>query len=96
MLLALMANCTENAGFLQGLKVAEARATVIEKLRENNLLVRQKAITHSVNVHERCKKEIEYIILPQWFISILTVQTKIFRNGRPDQLVPIIHEISLQ
>ena len=67
---------TDNAGFLQGLKVAEARATVIEKLRENNLLVRQQAISHSVNIHERCKKEIEYTILPQWFISILPYKEK--------------------
>lgn len=63
--------CTENAGFLAGLKAPEARATVIEKLRENGLLIREQAITHSVSVHERCKKEIEFVILPQWFISIL-------------------------
>ncbi|HEX4068788.1 MAG TPA: class I tRNA ligase family protein, partial [Candidatus Babeliales bacterium] len=67
---------TENGGFLQGLKVADARATVIEKLREQNLLTRQQPITHSVNVHERCKKEIEYTILPQWFISILPHKKK--------------------
>ncbi len=67
---------TDNAGFLQGLKVADARATVIEKLREQNLLIRQQAISHSVNVHERCKKDIEYTILPQWFISILPYKNK--------------------
>ena len=67
---------TDNAGFLQGLKVTEARATVIEKLREQNLLIRQQPISHSVNVHERCKKDIEYTILPQWFISILPYKDK--------------------
>jgi valyl-tRNA synthetase len=67
---------TDNAGLLQGLKVAEARATVIEKLREQNLLTRQQSISHAVNVHERCKKEIEYTILPQWFISILPYKDK--------------------
>lgn len=69
--IGLNGKCTEIAGFLSGLKVTDARAAVIEKLRENNLLVRQEAISHSVNVHERCKKEIEFTILPQWFISIL-------------------------
>jgi valyl-tRNA synthetase len=63
--------CTENAGFLQGLKVADARTAVLEKLKENGLLTNQKPISHSVNVHERCKKEIEFVIIPQWFISIL-------------------------
>ena len=69
--IGLDGKCTDNAGFLQGLKVTDARAAVIEKLRENNLLIRQQAISHSVSVHERCKKEIEFTILPQWFISIL-------------------------
>src|SRR5579863_9458982 len=64
--------CTENAGFLQGLPVAAARIAIIDKLKENNLLYAQKMITHSVGIHERCKKEIEFIIVPQWFISILT------------------------
>jgi valyl-tRNA synthetase len=74
--IGLDGKCTDNAGFLQGLKVADARAAVIEKLREQNLLTRQQPITHSVNVHERCKKEIEYTILPQWFISILPYKEK--------------------
>ncbi|HLJ31966.1 MAG TPA: valine--tRNA ligase [Candidatus Babeliales bacterium] len=69
--IGLDGKCTENAGFLQGLKVVQAREAVIEKLKENNLLIRQQPITHSVSVHERCKKEIEFTILPQWFISIL-------------------------
>ena len=63
--------CTDNAGFLQGLPVANARIAVIEKLKEHNFLYAQKMITHSVGVHERCKKEIEFVIIPQWFISIL-------------------------
>lgn len=74
--IGLDGKCTDNAGFLQGLKVTDARATVIEKLRENNLLIRQQSISHSVNVHERCKKEIEFTILPQWFISILPYKEK--------------------
>ena len=69
--IGLDGKCTELAGFLKDLKVADAQKNVIEKLRESNLLVRQEAITHSVNVHERCKKPIEFTILPQWFIEIL-------------------------
>lgn len=69
--IGLDGKCTDNAGFLQGLKVVDARAAVIEKLREENLLIRQQAISHSVSVHERCKKAIEFTILPQWFMNIL-------------------------
>ncbi len=62
---------TTLAGEFQGLKVAEARTRIIATLKELNLLVSQKAITHAVGVHERCKKEIEYTVLSQWFVSIL-------------------------
>jgi valyl-tRNA synthetase len=61
----------ENTGFLAGLKATQARSTVVEKLKEQGLLKEQKSITHVVNVHERCKQEIEYIALSQWFLNIL-------------------------
>ncbi len=59
------------AGPLEGLNVHDARKKVLEILKEQNLLIDQKSITHAVNVHERCKKEIEYVELSQWFINIL-------------------------
>ena len=63
---------TKTGGFLEGLKVLQARQKVLEALRDNNALISQEEITHNVSVHERCKKEIEFIVLPQWFISILS------------------------
>lgn len=62
---------TAIAGELAGKSVKDARGAVIEQLRVNNLLIEQKPITHAVNVHERCKHEIEYLILSQWFLNIL-------------------------
>jgi valyl-tRNA synthetase len=61
----------ESTGPLAGLKAPAARQKVLDLLKEQNLLVRQQPITHAVNVHERCKQEIEYIALSQWFINIL-------------------------
>ncbi len=58
-------------GLLAGLKLHDARKTILEELKKQNLLVDQKPISHAVNVHERCKKEIEYTVLTQWFIDIL-------------------------
>jgi valyl-tRNA synthetase len=62
---------TQIAGPLAGLKVAAAREKVLELLKERNALRAQKAITHAVNIHERCKHEIEYMPLSQWFLNIL-------------------------
>ncbi len=60
----------ESTGILAGLKTAQAREKSIEELKKQNLLVRQKDISHAVNVHERCKKEIEYLTITQWFVSL--------------------------
>lgn len=61
----------ETTGKLQGLKENEARKKILELLQEEGSLKNQKAITHPVNVHERCQKPIEYVVLKQWFLNIL-------------------------
>ncbi len=62
--------------YIGGLKVSEARKTVIEKLQEQGLILNQKAIQNTVNVHERCKNPIEYAILPQWFVRLVDHKQK--------------------
>lgn len=66
----------ENTGFLAGLKVHQAREAVLAELAKQNLLINQKQIIHTVNVHERCKKEIEYLAITQWFLEILPYKKK--------------------
>lgn len=62
---------TAGIPLLAGLKVPQAREAVLNELRTKNLLLKQQAIRHAVNIHERCKKEIEYMMLSQWFLNIL-------------------------
>ncbi|MBD3273060.1 valine--tRNA ligase [Candidatus Dependentiae bacterium] len=62
---------TEQTGPLAGLRVHEARKKILELLKEAGKLLKQEKIKHNVSVHERCKQEIEYLILKQWFIKIL-------------------------
>lgn len=69
------------AGMLAGLTVFSARAKVIEELQKAGLLVAQKQIMHTVNVHERCKKEIEYVMLPQWFLNLKDHKKKFIELG---------------
>ncbi len=71
----------KGTGILEGLKVKDARAKVIEELIKHNLLLRQKEITHAVNVHERCKKEIEIIMLKQWFVNLLDHKQTFLEQG---------------
>lgn len=72
---------TKITGPLQGMKVHDARKTILELLKENNLLINQKPITHAVNVHERCKKEIEFVEIPQWFVKILDYKNDFLQLG---------------
>jgi valyl-tRNA synthetase len=72
---------TTTTGPLAGLAVHEARKNVLELLKAANLLVGQKPITHAVNTHERCKQEIEFQILSQWFIKILDYKEDFLQRG---------------
>jgi len=64
-------------GILAGLKAKEAREKIIQELEKQKLLVDKKPISHVVNVHERCKKEIEILAMPQWFLKIVEYKQKL-------------------
>ncbi len=72
---------TELAGEFAGLKVAEARTQIIEKLREMGILYDQQAITHVVSTHERCGTAMEILTKPQWFIKLLDRKQEIYDAG---------------
>jgi valyl-tRNA synthetase len=58
-------------GPLEGLNVPAAREKIIFLLKEQGCIVNEKKIMHMVCLYERSKKEIEYLLLPQWFVAIL-------------------------
>jgi len=62
---------TSISGFLQGLSVFHSREAILKKLEEEKLIRNQIKIKHSVAIYERSKKEIEYVMLKQWFVKIL-------------------------
>jgi valyl-tRNA synthetase len=59
----------EVAGFLQGLKVKEARTKIIESLKEKSLLVKQEPIKHRTPISERSKVEVEFIEMPEFYLK---------------------------
>ena len=65
---------TEIAGKYAGLKTTDARKAIIEDLKEKGYLYNQVPITHSVKVHERCGKPIEFLSKKQWFIKTSTLE----------------------
>jgi valyl-tRNA synthetase len=53
-----------------GLSTEKARAVVVNKLKEEGLLINSKPLTHTLKVHERCGTPNEYVMATQWFIKI--------------------------
>lgn len=67
----------DSTGPLAGLKVHAAREKILEILDGQGLVKSQKKIVHVVSVYERSKREIEYLMLPQWFLKILPFKEKL-------------------
>ena len=58
------------AGAFAGMKITEARAKIVEKLREKGLLVKEEPYTHNVATAERTGGIIEPQIKLQWFVDV--------------------------
>ncbi|HEY1041311.1 MAG TPA: valine--tRNA ligase [Candidatus Paceibacterota bacterium] len=58
------------AGDFAGMKISEARAKIIEKLKEKNLVVSEKDYTHNVATAERTEGMVEPQIMKQWFVAV--------------------------
>ena len=71
----------ERAGKYQGLYVKKARKAIIEDLKAAGLLLKQTSIKHSVNVHERCGTDVEFLVTKQWFIKYLDLKEKFLEQG---------------
>jgi valyl-tRNA synthetase len=76
---------TDAAGAeLAGLDRAEARVKVVEKLREQGLLVKIDEHLHNIGVHGKCDTDIEPMISRQWFVKIAPLAApaiEAVRNG---------------
>ncbi|MBQ0017314.1 MAG: valine--tRNA ligase, partial [Clostridiales bacterium] len=71
----------EIAGEFAGMKIVEARLAIIEKLEEEDLLIKQESLTHAVSTHERCGTPIEIAVKKQWFIDVLSHKQELLDAG---------------
>ncbi len=72
---------TELAGEFAGMKIVDARKAIIEKLKEEDLLIKQDNLTHAVSTHERCGTPIEIAVKKQWFIDVLSHKEELIKAG---------------
>ena len=84
---------TEITGKYKGMKIKEARKTIIEDLEKHDLLKNQKKIVHIVNVHERCGTEIEFVKSKQWFVKYLDLKKEMIKWGEKLNWYPKFMEV---
>ncbi|MBR9679562.1 MAG: valine--tRNA ligase [Candidatus Altiarchaeota archaeon] len=63
------ARMTDKAGRFAGMKMREARETIIEELRQLGLVNKIEQIEHKVPICWRSKDKIEFIAMPEWYLK---------------------------
>jgi valyl-tRNA synthetase len=79
---------TVNSKGYEGLKIKDARKKILKDLEEAGLITEKKEIMHSVNTHDRCGTEIEFLPTKQWFIKLLDKKEKLIEQGKKIKWYP--------
>ena len=73
---------TELAGEYEGMSTHKAREAIVDDLDDEGLLLDREAITHTVQVHERCEEDIEFRVTEQWYVKLLDRKEEYLEAGR--------------
>lgn len=78
-----------NFARMAGLKVKDARAQVVEMLREEGALLGEpKPLMHPVKFYEKGNIPLEFVSSRQWFISILKYKEELLKLGQKIKWTP--------
>lgn len=64
-----------------GLKIKEARKQIVDDLQVGGYIVKIEELEHEVQTQERCGSEVEYTVMKQWFIDIMSHKEDFLRIG---------------
>ena len=64
-----------------GLKIKQARNQIVNDLQTGGYIVKIEELEHEVQTHERCGKEVEYTVMKQWFIDIMSHKEDFLKIG---------------
>jgi len=73
---------TDLAGDYEGMTTKEAREAIIEDLDDEGYLLESRDHEHTVQVHERCDVEVEYLVTEQWYVKLLDKKEEYLDAGR--------------
>ncbi|MCC8369688.1 MAG: valine--tRNA ligase [Rickettsia endosymbiont of Oxypoda opaca] len=81
---------------IDGLKIKEAREKIINILKEQNLLIKQVEITHTVKCAERSGAPLEILTVPQWFVRTIDHKEELLKRANELNWHPKNMKIRLQ
>ena len=82
------ATMTDLADEYEGMSTTQARAAIIEDLDVEGYLLDSRDHDHTVQVHERCGVEVEYLVTEQWYIKLLDKKEEYLAAGREMEWFP--------
>ncbi|MAG15433.1 valine--tRNA ligase [Candidatus Woesearchaeota archaeon] len=72
----------KNAGFLEGLKVKDAREKIIEELESKNLLEKQTPVTHRTPVCDRSGDAVEFISMKEFYLKQVEFKNEMLKLAK--------------
>lgn len=79
---------TDVAEAYEGMHSNEAREAIVSDLDDEGYLLDRRAITHTVNVHERCGVGVEFLVTEQWYVKVLDKREEYLQAGREMEWFP--------
>jgi valyl-tRNA synthetase len=70
----------KNAGFLNGMKIEEARKAIIQKLEQEGLVTKREKTVHRTPICERSKTPIEFIAMDEYYLKQLELKGELTKN----------------
>lgn len=70
----------KNAGFLNGMKIEEARKTIVQKLEQEGLVTKREKTVHRAPICERSKTPIEFIAMDEYYLKQLELKGELTKN----------------
>ena len=64
-----------------GLEILKAREEIINDFKNEGYLIKQEELEHEIQTHERCGHAVEYTIMKQWFIDIMSHKDEFLKIG---------------
>lgn len=86
----------QNANFLNGMYVKQAKTAMIEKLQAENLIVKQEPVIQQVKCAERSGAPLEILSTEQWFIRVMNSKEQILEKSNECKWYPEYMKVRLE